>query len=326
MEYYYSFSDRMFLLLIALYLSLIIGYFATFRIVLMLDVPITLWQAFLRMVGEKLNRPQRSNNDKLLRGRLVLTLLVICLLIFGFTVAILTEITQNGYLIELVLLIYLLPISSIIIPVRLVQNALKMRDMKQIITITRSLTDVDIHEADGFQIIRLLITYIASSFARYIITPIFWYLIIGMPALIVAVLFAILSDLYSNELQKNRAFATPFHFWNRLMQAIPTRISLIIMAIGLLFVPKTSLKSAIYGLQSNKSLLNTRNITTYFAAYGLKLSLGGSYVIEGYKREAAWIGDGKARLDGADLARALWWYWCNVAILLLALTAFYIQQ
>jgi adenosylcobinamide-phosphate synthase len=325
MEYYYNFADRLLLLLIALYLSLILGYFMTLRTIFFLDFPLKLWQSFLNMIGHKLNRTQRSNNDKRLRGRLVLSFFSAFMIALGVLLSVCTSTTAHGYILEIIFLIFLIPISSCIIPVRQAQIALKEKNMKKVIEAIQPITQIDLYEADGFQMIRFSITHLATSLGCFVISPIFWYLMLGMPAILTVVLIAALCDLYPTNIARNRAFATSFHFWNNILQAIPARIALFVMGFGMVFVPKASVSEAINGLQENKDKLNNRNITTYFAAYGLRICLGGNYVIDGYKVETPWIGRGKARVDLSDLSRAMWWYWCNIAILLLTISALFLS-
>jgi cobalamin biosynthesis protein CobD/CbiB len=323
----YSFENRLFLLVIASYAALLIGLSGTLFHFLLLDSPARGWRAVLNTLETRLNRPHRPVRDRILRGRLLLLILCSIVVFIGVCVILLTSFTAFGWIIEITFLTYLLPVSRILLPIRQGLALLKSRKIKQLPALIQPLTDVDTHDADGFHLIRIMVTYSINAFPRYIVTPTFWYLLLGLPALFVCRLMTVLTDMFPSTIGKNRSFVTAFHFWDKAMQLVPVRIGVFFLWCAMIFVPKAHPLRALRAFThiQTDAPLTTRTLCTRLCAYALHYSLAGPYTVQGEKRADKWIGSGKARLDSTDLARVLWWYWCSIGLWLTTLTGIYLM-
>jgi cobalamin biosynthesis protein CobD/CbiB len=323
---HYSLENRLFLLVTASYMALLLGLSGTLFHFLLLDSPAQGWRSVLATLETRLNRPHRHVRDRIMRGRLLLLILSSITTVFGIINVLLTSFTSYGWIMELILLTYLLPISRIILPIRQGLDMLKARQMKQLPALIQPLTDADTYSADGHHLIRLMVAYTINALPRYVIAPTFWYILLGLPALLVCRLLSTLCDMFPTTIAKNRSFVTAFHFWDKAMQLVPVRLGIVFLWCGMLFVPKARPLRAMRAFKRNdaEAPLTTRTICTRLCAYALHFSLAGPYIVQGMKRPDLWIGSGKARLDSTDLARVLWWYWCSVAIWLAAITACYL--
>jgi adenosylcobinamide-phosphate synthase len=313
---YYNLDDRIFLLALASYVALLIGGPRWLHAVMGYDAPARYWRNFLRVIEARLNRPQRHVLDRLWRGKLVLIIALLIACIAGCVCVALTSLTPYGWVFEVCVAAYLMPIRAGLSSVIETQRMIKQKKLVKIPELLQPITDTDVLAADGHMLIRIAVAHTAIYLPRYVIAPAFWYILLGMPALMVCRLLSCLSDLFPQSHKRYRSFANAAHFWDKAMQLVPVRFSMIILWLGVFFVPKGRVRQVVQAFtrQPAEPAITTRNLPVRFAAYAFGWSLAGPRPVDGVIRPDSWIGNGKARLDNTDLSRALLWAGCNVGL------------
>ncbi len=323
---WYNLEDRLFLLVLAGYLALLTGGPRWLHTLLLYDLPARGWRRIVIGLEGRLNRQHRPVRDRRMRGRLVVLVLTGIALLVAACISLATALTGWGWYVELAALTYLLPLRVAALPALDIHRAIRHKRLQEVETLLQPHTDADLEVADGHMQLRLTVAYVARCFPRYIIAPACWYLLLGLPGLMLCRLFSLLVDLWPMSHMRYRAFASVAHFWDRLVQAVPVRLALLMQWPALLFVPKARLSGGTQALsrKPGEPPVTTRTLPLRLVAYGLGLSLGGSYIADGRKRPEPWIGDGRARLENTDLSRALIWYACCVGLWLVFITGVYL--
>ncbi len=323
---HYSLSDRLFLLVLSQYLAVLTGGPRVLHVMTGYELPAHGWRAVLGGMEKRLNRMNRPPQDRKARGRLVIGSGAAFLLCLGAGFVVLTNHTKYGWYAELIILAYLIPLRTAILPDLEILSACRRKRFSEIPPVLQPLTDKDLARLDGHGLIRETLTHTARVLPRYVVAPSFWYVLGGLPLLLVCRFFSMASDMFPLTHPRTRAFAASAHFWDNLFQALPARFALILMWPALLFVPSASAREATraWTRLPSEAKISTTNLPVRLAAYGLRISLGGPGDTGGIHRPEPWIGQGKAKLVSSDLTRALIWYGCCGLLWLVCITTFLI--
>lgn len=325
--YLHSFSDRVLLITLALYLSVIAGGPLALHRLLFLDKPALMLRAFFAACERKLNRAQRSNGTRRLRGfLLVLVTLGICMSMgyFGGRIA---ESTRFSLVLEVALLAYVLPLRASLDRVRELRQALHDKDMAKVGKLAAPLAQRDDVPSDVHGVQRVAIEYLALQFARRIVTPICWYLALGLPAFLFVVALAVMDDLFGSRAKAYHAFGATAARLNMLAQLLPTRVAGLVLVLTCLFSPSCSLPRAFKGMVGGSTKTQSPNsgVMLGAAAGALGVTLAGPRNFLGCAVKDAWIDYGTARVEAVHLARMQYLYVYACGLLLLLLTAMNLQ-
>jgi adenosylcobinamide-phosphate synthase len=319
---HYAWDDRLFMLIIGQFVALLIGAPRWLHTLIMYDAPSRIWRSTLMGIAVRLNRPNRPHADRKMRGRFVLWVLSLLVIIIGMGVVMLTIHTRYGWLVECIFIAYLIPIRACILPILEAKQAWKQKKLTALPALLRGCTDRDTEVMDVYGLVRVAVTYSAVAFPRYAVAPAMWYLALGVSGLFVCRLITCLADMLPPSHVRTRAFATSIHRADIFLQMIPVRLALLIQWSALLFVPNASVVHAA-GAWTQKNAepsITTHNLPIRLAAYGLDVSLGGDYRVGSVVRPEPWIGTGRAKLSSKDLSRCVIWYGVSVLIWMAIIT------
>ncbi len=312
----YTFEHRLFILMLASYLALLIGGPRWLHHMVLYDMPARLWRAFISGAEQKLNRDNRTKTVRRFRGRLLFLLLFAVTLAVSIALVLAMVTTSWGWYVELAVVAYLLPLrASMLTPLDL-KRALIAKDKEKIRTLAGQLPTLSDDPTDGHTAIRAAIGYSAESLPRYVIVPSLYYLVLGLPGLLLCRLLTMLADMFP--IQHYRAFVGMPYLIGKLLFTIPIHLASLLMWCALLFVPHARVNGGLKAFQHQRA----GAVPVKLAAYGLGYALGGAYVHDSMGHYGAWVNeDGKARLETKDLTRTLLWYAYSAAIWVLVITA-----
>ncbi len=323
-----SLPEYRLLLLVASSLgAIMIGLLYPLHRMLGYHLPAQMVRGAVSFAEKRLNRQHRSVADRRSRGRLIVMVFTALSLVISGAVWWASVWMPWGWYLELASLIYLLPYTTCLSPILIARKALQRKDYSAMARALQRISANDLEQADGHMYIRVAITYLARALPRYVIAPSLWYLLAGLPGLFLCRLLSFMSDMMPASHPHYRAFSAAAHFWDRMMQAIPVRLAMPLLWIGLIFVPRASLGKALQAFSTPKAAeapSNTRTLPLRLAAYGLHISLGGTRMVGGISRPDPWIGDGKARLDKSDLSRCLLWVVCSIGLYFTVISGCYL--
>tara|TARA_R110002110_G_scaffold90096_2_gene234488 strand:- start:81 stop:734 length:654 start_codon:yes stop_codon:yes gene_type:complete len=170
--------------------------------------------------------------------------------------------------------------------------------------------DYETDDIDEHGLARGSVEIFAVRLCDGLVGPVFWYVIAGLPGLFVYRVTTALADELSHPTDKHAAFGGVAGAFDRFLNLIPAPVTAMLIVVGTLFAPTARPLAAIRGIFGGAaSGQSPRTGWTQGAVAGaLGLSLSGPRRHDGAVAPGAWIGDGRARANSTDIARAMWLY------------------
>jgi adenosylcobinamide-phosphate synthase len=165
----------------------------------------------------------------------------------------------------------------------------------------------DPQSLDEHGVARAAIESLAENFADAVVAPVFWYLILGLPGLVLYKTVNTLDSMVGYRNDKYRAFGWASARLDDALNLIPARLAGMIIATAALFAakgnPVRSVRTMITDARHHKS--PNSGWPEAAMAGALDLALGGPRKYPGLVVDEKWIGRGRARATVADIDRAL---------------------
>lgn len=317
--------QRLFLLTLASYASLMLGSRFAYRLCCY-DVPALLWRRMLMGLQNRLNRSHRHRKDRRVRGSVVMLLLALAITLLAVPFASATYATRWGWVMELLVLAYLIPLRHAVFPYLEIARALRAKDYQRAVRWLRPHTDRDLEQIDGHTLIRIAIMSLSCSFSRYVVAPTCCYLLCGVIGVLLCRLFSCVVDLFPVSHVRYRSYVAFAYCVDSIVHIIPARVSVLILGCAMWFTPKTSVRkgwNAIMQHDASSSAWGINALPMRMVAYGFDFALGGAGHVGGVAINSEWIGTGKSRLEISDLYRVIVWYGISVFLWIVLLTLAY---
>lgn len=300
--------DPLFLLLIAMAVEAYVGEAAfVFKYV---PHPIRVIGAMIGFFDDKLNREKRPEIDRAIRGSLVVVFMVALAAACGVGVMWLTLHVQYGWVLEAILLVTLLAARSLYSAVARVANGLEVGGLQAGRDAVRHIVGRDPQTLDAPAVARAAIESLAENFSDAVAAPVFWYVLLGMPGILVYKTVNTLDSMIGHRTLRHRAFGFTAARLDDALNAIPARLSAVIFALAALFVPtarpSAALKTAFRDAGKHRSF--NAGWPEAAMAGALDLALAGPRSYGGETVPDHWMGDGRARATNKDIGRALYLY------------------
>ena len=145
--------------------------------------------------------------------------------------------------------------------------------------------------------VRALLEQTAVSFVHFVVGPIFWFLLAGLPAVFAAAA-AWAVDRAAREAGNHRPFGAFAAGLEYLTSWVPARIAELVLAIAAATVPRGRPFVALREGWGNAPL----------GQYGTVAALAGGLGVALPAPDRRWLGDGTARIGRNELLRATWLY------------------
>lgn len=307
-DWFYG-SDNLFVVLCAaLALEFLAGGLPVFSHIL--SFPRSLGIFLARRADRRLNRPNRSNRSRRMRGALVVIVLIPLFAIFGLYAAEFCRSLADGWIIETVLVAMCVGLQRPLLNAGALRRALARKSLERARDILGRVVDYETDSIDEHGLARGSVETFAVRLCDGLVGPVFWYLIAGMPGVFVYCATTALADSLAHPTEKHAAFGGVAGGLDRLMNLIPAPVTAMLIVVGTLFAPTARPVAAIRGMfGSVASGQSPRAGWTQGAVAGaLGLSLSGPRRHQGSVATGVWIGDGRARANATDIARAMWLY------------------
>ncbi len=274
-----------------------------------------IWNLLDRLFGgiaRKSYNTQRSHGSLAFRG----TFFAILFIFTGFAIGACVHLLDrrfplNGFM-EPLLLSLTLTAGSVWLSLSKLYHALatgKSNHKASFFPIAVS-TRSDLNSTDDFGITRVGIGFMAQSFDRGLVAPLFWYLIGGVPlafgyAGMAAARWALAKDGFSKGLGDTASW------FEKLFGFIPHLISGFYMAFVSVFTPTARITRAVPGLFRSKGRAPYAQggLPVTAVAWALNISLGGPVQdLDGSVLKKAWVGSSTAtaKLDKGHIRRAIY--------------------
>ncbi len=286
------------LLLFALLLDAYIGDAPlVFRI---LPHPLATMRRIARGLERRLNRKERGEGTRRMRGVLVVVVLALGAAAAGGALEWLGSTVPFVWIAELVAIAALLAQRESYLGARLVARALEAGDMK---TARGALDGLERgpRAGDAFGLARGAIEAVALRFADRVAAPVFWFVLLGLPGMFAYRMVEVLDAT----LRARRAgvFGQGAARLDAALQLLPARLAAILIACAALFVPAGRPGAAARTMMRDARRCGDAQQNAAWPQAAMAGALGLALV--GPPR-GAWLGDGRARAEPGDVRRALY--------------------
>jgi len=299
--------DPLMLLLIALLFDAYLGGamlpFKLFR------HPVEMIGALVDWCDRKLNRDSRSNVDRAIRGALVVVFVTSIAGAIGWGVSWLTQNHDFGWVPELFLLTALLAGRGLYDSVRAVAIGLdsSLEEGREAVShiVGRAPKHLDEHG-----VARAAIESCAENFSDGLIAPVFWYVLFGLPGLMVYKAVNTMDSMIGHMTPRYRAFGMTAARLDDVLNLIPARLSGLFLVLAAIFTPGASPFKALKVMlrDSHKHRSMNAGWPEGAAAGALGIALAGPRRYLEHITDDPWLGDGTARATSKDIRRMLYLY------------------
>ncbi|MEO5375454.1 MAG: adenosylcobinamide-phosphate synthase CbiB [Alphaproteobacteria bacterium] len=269
--------------------------------------PVVIIGRTIAFLDEKLNRAHRGAMDRAVRGLAVVALLTTGAAAIGWGVRLGTEEIPFGWVVELFLVVTMIAQRSLHDHVRAVARGLDRDGLEGGREAVAMICGRDTEQLDGHGVARAAIESCAENFSDGVVAPVFWYVLFGLPGLLVYKTVNTLDSMIGHRSERYRAFGFAAARLDDLMNLIPARLSGLYLALAAVFVPTARPLAAVATMVRDARRHRSPNSGWPEAAMAgaLDLALAGPRRYRGYEVLDEWIGAGRREAEARDIARAL---------------------
>ncbi|OAN51129.1 cobalamin biosynthesis protein [Paramagnetospirillum marisnigri] len=256
---------------------------------------------------KRMNRPERSDSNRRIRGVLLVLGMAALALGIGGVIAFLARTLPHFWLAEVFVAATLLAQRSLFEHVHDVARALSDTGLEAGRYAVSRIVGRDPQSLDEHGVARAAIESLAENFADGVVAPVFWYVILGLPGLLLYKTVNTLDSMVGHRNDRYRAFGWASARLDDGMNLIPARLSALMLALAAPFVPQGRPFAALLTMVRDSRHHRSPNSgwPEGAAAGALDLALGGPRKYPGITVDEKWIGAGRARATVADIRRAL---------------------
>lgn len=297
--------DALLLLFMALAVDAVFGEMGPlFRL---LPHPVVLLGRMITALDKRLNKPSLPDSDRRLRGVVLVVLMAALALGIGGAIAFVARAVPHLWLIEVFAAAVLIAQRALFEHVDDVARALQHNGLEAGRYAVSRIVGRDPQSLDAHGVCRAAIESLAENFSDAVVAPAFWYVIGGLPGLLLYKTVNTLDSMVGYRNDKYRAFGWASARLDDVLNLIPARLAGLIIALAALFAargnPIRALVTMVRDARNHKSPNSGWPEAAMAGALGL--ALGGPRKYPGLVVDEKWIGAGRARAEFTDIDRAL---------------------
>ncbi len=272
--------------------------------------PVTMIRRLTGFFDRKLNREQRGEQTRLARGALVVVLVLLIVGGGGWILDGVLQDLQYGWIGEIALLVMLVAQRGVFDRAGLVRKALVGHRLGEARAAVYPLIGRDAGALDDYGVARAAVEACADTFAKSVIGPVFWYVLLGLPGLFLYVGIKSMDREIGFRSPRHAAFGLAAARLDDAVSFIPARLAAILLAFAAVVSPTARPGAAIRTMlrDAGKHPSPNDGWPEGAIAGALGLALSGPRSYGGEKTAEPWIGSGRARATAQDVARARFLY------------------
>lgn len=263
--------------------------------------------AAARWFDKRLNRIDRSDGARRLRGTLVVLALMITAVGAGAAVTVLARFAPWGWALEMLVAARALSIRAPWVGLREVLTALETGGLDAGRKAVAPLTDRQSWSLDLHGVVRAGAEAAARDLGRRVVAPIFWYALLGLPGMLLWAAVDAMDRAIGHATPRYAHFGRAAAAMARLLGWLPARLTALLVAAAALFVPRArgwpALRAALRSAPGHPAGGDAWPMAAMAGA--LDLSLGGPRREGETSVPEPWLGDGRARAQPRDLRPAM---------------------
>lgn len=297
--------NPLWLLLAALVLDAYVGDMN--RLFNMIKHPVVWIGDLISLLDNKLNRDNRSETNRAIRGFIVVCFIVSVCCVIGLAISWFGQHYPFGWALELFLTVSLIAQRSLYSYVRKVATALKKDGLSAGRVAVSHIVGRDPDQLDEHGVARAAIESLAENFGDGVVAPVFWYVLFGFPGLLVYKAVNTMDSMIGHKSDKYKSFGFTAARLDDILNLIPARLSGLWIFIGSLFLPTSSPLNSFKTMfrDARKHRSPNAGWPEGAMAGALDIALAGPRKYREGQANDPWIGDGRARVTAKDITRAL---------------------
>ena len=295
------------ILFLALLLDALVGEFGPlFRI---LPHPVALMGGLIGWFDRRLNREQRSARTRVFRGSMVTLLMVGLAAVSGWFVLEVARRVPQGWIIEVIAVSLLIAQRSLFDHVRAVARGLDKHGLAGGRAAVAMIVGRDPETLDDHGVSRAAIESLAESFSDGVVAPVFWYLLFGLPGLLVYKAVNTMDSMIGYRTPRHDAFGRTAARLDDVMNYVPARIAAVLIVLASVFVPRGRPASAFRVMARDGGQHRSPNAGWPEAAMAgaLGVALSGPRSYQGKMTAQPWVGgEFSAQIGTGEIRRGLY--------------------
>lgn len=289
--------------------------------------PVAVFGALIGWADRRLNRREAADRQR--RGVLLLVILVAAGAAIGAAGAWLTAATSWGWMVEAVVAFSLIAQRDLYDHVREVARALTVEGLPGGRRAVARIVGRDPDALDDHGVCRAAIELLAENFADGVVAPVFWYLVAGLPGLVVYKAVNTADFMIGHKTERYLDFGWASARFDDLLNLVPSRLSGLLLVLAAAALPGADPRAAFSAMRRDARHHKSPSAGWPEAALAgaLGIAIAGPRRYHGELVRDAWMGDGRAQCTPADIMRSLQLYiyacviWALLAITVLTWAA-----
>jgi adenosylcobinamide-phosphate synthase len=257
----------------------------------------------------RLNREHCSDFARRACGAVAVVLMVGLAAAIGWGLTDLARMLPLGWIIELTAIALLVAQRSLFDHVRTVARALDRDGLEGARVAVARIVGRDPKDLDTHGVARASIESLAENFADGVVAPVFWYLLLGLPGLLVYKTVNTMDSMIGYRTLRHGAFGMVAARLDDVLNYVPARIAAVMIVVASLFVPRGRPMSALRVMARDGGKHRSPNAGWPEAAMagGIGVALAGPRSYDGAVEDEPWVGgEFSAQIGSADIRRALY--------------------
>ena len=271
--------------------------------------PVEMIGALVDWFDRKLNRENRSAVDRAFRGAMVVFIIVSLTATVGWGTSWLTQYQNFGWVLELFFLTAMLAGRGLYDSVRAVGIGLEESLEKGREAVSHIVGRAPKH-LDEHGVARAAIESCAENFSDGLVAPVFWYVLFGLPGLLVYKAVNTMDSMIGHMTPKYQAFGMTAARLDDILNLIPARLSGLFLVLAATVTPKAhpikALKIMLRDAAKHRSM--NAGWPEGAVAGALDIALAGPRRYHKIITEDPWLGDGTARIGVKEIRNMLYLY------------------
>ena len=295
------------ILFLALLLDAVVGEFGPlFRV---LPHPVAMIGGLTGWFDRRLNRARRGERVRAFRGMMVTLLMIALAIAAGWGLRDLARALPHGWVIEVLAVTLLIAQRSLFDHVRAVARALDRDGLAGGRKAVARIVGRDPESLDKHGVSRAAVESLAESFSDGVVAPVFWYLLLGLPGLLVYKTINTMDSMIGYRTPQHAAFGWMAARTDDVLNYIPARIAAALIVLASVFVPRGRPRAAFRVMARDGGKHRSPNAGWPEAAMAgaLGVALSGPRSYHGQASDQPWIGaEFSARIGPAEIRRGLY--------------------
>jgi adenosylcobinamide-phosphate synthase len=244
-------------------------------------------------LDRQFNKAGESSKVNRQRGTLALAIAVIAAIVIGIAATLLLRLLPFGWGLEAVFVAVLLALKSLVDHVAEVERALGNMGVKAGRQAVAKIVGRDVNVLDEAGVARAAIESAAENFSDGVVAPAFWFLLLGLPGLLVYKLANTADSMIGNRSPRHFAFGWATARFDDLLNLVPARLSALLIVATAALIRLDARSAADIAMRDARTHKSPNAGWPEAAVAGaLGLALGGPRRYGAEEVDGAWLNPG----------------------------------